>query len=119
MKCKICGKIINLNKSYLYTHSQIRYYRCNNCLFVFQYPLPNNQKLKDLYSKEYFNQNYLKNNNDFKLRKIQYKLDKKIILKYYKDNKNNKILDYGCGNGTFLKLFKSKKLVMTLIRMPG
>lgn len=110
MKCKICDKIINLNKSYLYTHSKIKYYRCNNCLLVFQYPLPNNQKLKDLYSKEYFNQNYLKNNNDFKLRKIQYKLDKKIILNYYKDDKNNKILDYGCGNGTFLKLFKSKKI---------
>ena len=110
MKCKICDKIINLNKSYLYTHNKIRYYRCNNCLFVFQNPLPNSQKLKDLYSKEYFNQNYLKNNNDFKLRKIQYKLDKKIILKYYKDKKNNKILDYGCGNGTFLKQFKSKKI---------
>ena len=110
MKCKICGKINNLNSSYLYTHYKIKYYRCNNCLFIFQHPLPDSKKLKKLYSKEYFNQNYLKNTSDFKLRKIQYKLDKKIILKHYKDDKTNKILDYGCGNGTFLKLFKSKKI---------
>ena len=110
MKCKICGEINNLNKLYSYTYCNIRYYKCNNCLFVFQHPLPNSKKLKELYSKEYFDQNYFKNNKDFKLRKIQYKLDKQIILKYYKDKKTNKILDYGCGNGTFLKLFKSKKV---------
>jgi len=110
MICKICGKINNLHKSYLYNHCNIKYYKCNNCLFVFQHPLPNSKKLKELYSKEYFNQNYLKNTNDFKLRKIQYKLDKKIIVKYYKDKETNKILDYGCGNGAFLKLFKSKKI---------
>ena len=38
----------------------------------------------------------------------KYNLDKKIILKYFKDNKTKKILDYGCGNGEFLNLFKSK-----------
>ena len=110
MKCKICDKNLNLKKSYLYTHCKIKYYKCSNCLFIFQNPLPSNKKLKELYDKEYFNQNYLKNTKDFNLRKIQYKLDKKIILKYYKDKNTNKILDYGCGNGTFLKLFKSKKI---------
>ena len=79
-------------------------------LYFFSILLPNNQKLKNLYNKEYFNKNYLKNNAEFNLRKIQYKLDKKIILKHFKEQKSKKILDYGCGNGTFLKLFKSKKI---------
>ena len=72
--------------------------------------MPSNKELKKLYNKEYFNKNYFKNTAEFNLRKIQYKLDKKIILKHFKDQKSKKILDYGCGNGTFLKLFRSKKI---------
>tara|TARA_B100001121_G_C18621421_1_gene589519 strand:- start:157 stop:969 length:813 start_codon:yes stop_codon:yes gene_type:complete len=110
MKCKICFNIDKKNISYFYTHKNIRYYRCNNCFFIFQHPLPSNKELKKLYNKEYFNKNYFKNTAEFNLRKIQYKLDKKIILKHFKDQKLKKILDYGCGNGTFLKLFKAKKI---------
>ena len=109
MKCKICFNIDKKNIFYFYTHKNIRYYRCNNCFFIFQHPMPSNKELKKLYNKEYFNKNYFKNTAEFHLRKIQYKLDKKIILKHFKDQKSKKILDYGCGNGTFLKLFKSKK----------
>lgn len=109
MKCYVCNQIVQLTKSFLYEHENKKYFRCNSCLLVFQNPLPSNAELKNLYNKEYFNQNYSDDNNDYNLRKIQYKLDKKIILNHYKDKKFNKILDYGCGNGNFLKLFKSKK----------
>ena len=110
MKCKICFNLNKKNISYFYNHQSIKYYRCNNCFFIFQHPLPSNQELTELYNNDYFNKNYFRNTTEFNLRKIQYKLDKKIILKYYKDKKSKTILDYGCGNGTFLKLFKSKKI---------
>ncbi len=110
MKCKICFNKDKKNISYFYTHKNIRYYRCNNCFFIFQHPLPSNKELKKLYNKEYFNKNYFENTEAFNLRKIQYKLDKKIILKHFKDEKSKKILDYGCGNGNFLRLFKAKKI---------
>ena len=45
----------------------------------------------------------------FKKRTKQYNLDKKYLLKNFSDKKNKKILDFGCGNGNFLKKFKSKK----------
>ena len=109
MKCKICDKFNDLNKSYLYTHSKIKYYRCKYCLFIFQHPLPNNKELKSFMTKIFF-QNYFNKNSNYKLRKIQYKLDKKIILNHFDDYKTKEILDYGCGNGEFLSLFKSKKM---------
>ncbi len=109
MNCKICYNLNKKNISFIYSHQNLRYYKCQNCYFVFQHPLPSKKELKKIYNTEYFNQNYFENSKDFKLRKQQYNIDKKIILKHYQDKKNKSILDYGCGNGTFLKLFKSKK----------
>lgn len=109
MKCKICNSLIKPKNSFLYIHQKIKYYRCKKCNFIFQYPLTTLEKLKKLYDKRYFTENYSKNNKSFKLRKIQYNLDKKILLEFYKDSSKKKILDYGCGNGQFLSIFKSKK----------
>jgi 2-polyprenyl-3-methyl-5-hydroxy-6-metoxy-1,4-benzoquinol methylase len=109
MNCKICNKINKKKISYFYKYLNKRYFKCFNCDFIFQYPLPNEKELKNIYSKEYFRTNYQSNNRNLKLRINQYKQDKKIILKYFGDNKSKKILDYGCGNGNFLKIFKSKK----------
>ena len=108
MKCKICNTV-NSNIVYDYSYKNIKYYKCKNCLLVFQNPMPNNFKLREIYNKDYFKKNYYLSSKLLKLRKKQYRIDQSNILKFYDDNKNNKILDYGCGNGEFLKLFKSKK----------
>lgn len=108
MKCKICSNKDRKRLTKSYTHKNIKYFRCHMCDFIFQHPLPNLNKLKLIYDKEYFEDNY-KKNKDYQLRKIQYKKDKEIILKFFIDKKNKTILDFGCGNGEFLSLFKSKK----------
>ena len=58
MKCKICFNLNKKNLSFTYSHQNIKYYKCQNCYFVFQYPLPSKKKLKKIYNTEYFNQNY-------------------------------------------------------------
>ena len=109
MECKICSTISKKKTSFLFVHKKIKYFQCDNCLFIFQNPLPSLSKIKSIYNKKYFTENYKNYKKDYKLRQLQYGLDKKTILKFYKDSKEKSILDYGCGNGKFLGLFRSKK----------
>ncbi len=108
MRCKICLNKNIVKFKFVYTHEKIRYFQCIFCDFIFQHPIPSQDELKLLYNKNYFESNY-KKSKEYRLRKIQYQKDKKIILEFFKDKKNKKVLDYGCGNGEFLSLFKSKK----------
>jgi SAM-dependent methyltransferase len=110
MHCKICSSIEKKkNLKYIYSFLKKKYYQCLNCGFVFQNPLPSERFLKNIYSKEYFKENYKKKNSKFDQRQIQYKFDKKYLSNYFNDSKKRKILDFGCGNGNFLKLFKAQK----------
>tara|TARA_Y100001970_G_scaffold294280_1_gene449694 strand:- start:46 stop:858 length:813 start_codon:yes stop_codon:yes gene_type:complete len=109
--CPLCN---SKKIEYSYTFKKIKHYECKDCLLIFQEIFKNKasnivKTLKKFYSKEYYEKNYKKENAVFKPRKKQYILDKKILLEYFKDHKSKSILDYGCGNGLFLKLFKSKK----------
>tara|TARA_Y100000741_G_C18224479_1_gene547239 strand:- start:196 stop:1029 length:834 start_codon:yes stop_codon:yes gene_type:complete len=104
--CKICK---NRKLKFAYQHDKKNYYVCIRCNFIFQNPMPSLNELKVYYSKKYFNENYFNKNRELNLRNKQYSLDKQILIKHFKDNKNKKILDYGCGNGNFLAKFKAKK----------
>jgi 2-polyprenyl-3-methyl-5-hydroxy-6-metoxy-1,4-benzoquinol methylase len=108
--CKICK---SKQIKFIYKYSKQNYYKCNLCGLVFQNPFPTISFLKKYYNKEYFNKGYSiiskQSRKELYLREIQYKLDKKILTKYFKDSPNKNILDYGCGNGNFLAKFKSKK----------
>lgn len=124
IKC-LCGTILsgkkNLNKiNYSYSfrlkkHSKrIKYYKCEDCNLYFQELLLKpakviNDFLSELYDKKYFHDNYNFNNQHLKKREIQYNLDLMHILNFFEDKKEKSILDYGCGNGNFLKKFKGKK----------
>lgn len=94
---------------------KVKYYKCNKCGLVFSSLLLSNKKiiknkLKEYYDSEYYRNFYKKKKYIlYNKRKSQYDLDKKYLLKNYKDNKDKKILDFGCGNGEFLNRFKSKK----------
>ena len=116
-KCKICNKD---NIKYAYTYGEgknkYRYFECKNCYLTFNEIVEKphfqlNNYLKSIYTRKYFINNYSDkiNSSLYIKRKLQYKLDKKIILKYFKDTSTKSILDYGCGNGEFINLFMSKK----------
>jgi len=116
--CNFPNKSSDIKYAYKYGDGKkkYRYLECKKCFLSFNEILQKprieiNKYLKSLYTRDYFISSYTKQkkNDEYSKRKIQYNLDKKIILKYFKDNKTKKILDYGCGNGEFLNLFKSKK----------
>ena len=116
--CNFPNKSSDIKYAYKYGDGKkkYRYLECKKCFLSFNEILQKprieiNKHLKSLYTRDYFITYYTKQkkNDLYFKRKIQYNLDKKIILKYFKDNKTKKILDYSCGNGEFLNLFKSKK----------
>lgn len=109
MKCFLNGDKFCSNKIYLYTFEKKKYYKCKICDLVYQEKYPTSKELEKFYNKNYFKENYTKNTKLFHLRKKQYLLDKNILLKHFDDKARKKVLDFGCGNGEFISLFKSQK----------
>jgi SAM-dependent methyltransferase len=100
---KLSSKINNY-----YTFKKINHRICKNCNLIFHYPI-NKSSYKKIYNKDYYQSNYTENSKLYHQRKLQYNLDKKEFIQFYKDDHKKKILDYGCGNGEFILKFKSKK----------
>lgn len=119
LKCFLNKKDCNFpfsgkNIKFAFKSENLNYLKCTTCMLSFQKILQENvnivnKKVAKFYDRKYFYKTYKEKNSMYKKRKIQYEIDKKYLLKNFKDNSNKKILDYGCGNGEFLKKFKSKK----------
>ena len=105
-QCKF-PKLSNKINNY-YTFKKINHRICKNCNLIFHYPI-NKSSYKKIYNKDYYQSNYTENSKLYHQRKLQYNLDKKELIQFYKDDHKKKILDYGCGNGEFILKFKSKK----------
>ena len=102
------------NIKFAFYFNKLKYLKCETCMLSFQTILQSdikvvNKKVAKFYNRKYFYKTYKENNSMYLKRKMQYKEDKKYFLKNFDDNANKKILDFGCGNGEFLSLFKSKK----------
>ena len=81
--------------------------RCNKCGLVYINPRLNEEGLTKLYS-NYF----LQRKNDKELsdmRKKMYSLEVEFLIKHV--SKHKKILDVGCGGGSFLKSFPDFSLI--------
>ena len=119
LKCFLNKKNCNFpflgkNIKFAFKSKKLNYLKCVTCMLSFQKILQNdinilNKKVAKFYDRKYFYKSYKENNEMYKKRKRQYEIDKKYLLQNFKDSSNKKILDYGCGNGEFLKNFKSKK----------
>lgn len=107
IKCIFCNSQNIKNKKFIYYLNYLSinyyYYKCNKCKIVSVNPIPDNKVLKKIYGNEYYESFYLKEN----LNEKDFDYFFKKISKYLKSN--FKILDYGCGDGHFLKLFSKKK----------
>lgn len=108
-KCKAC--LSNSNEIFI-KHPKDREYfskrlkpakiiRCLNCQSYNQYPWPKTEELNKLYSDDY--QNYVSSKIPFLsfLVKQYTKYSAKLFIKTY--GKGKIILDFGCGQGVFLK----------------
>ena len=78
--------------------NQYQIYRCQDCGLEFTYPLPSNKELTEFYStyqEQYFNQTVKRLNS---LEYIDFMCSNGI-------NRQAKLLDYGCGEGDFVKVW--------------
>jgi len=91
----------------IFIHEKICYFSCTKCKYIFHKDKIN----KNNYNLSYFNKFYKKNLKVTKKRNLEYQNDKKIILQFYDDKPKSQILDFGAGNGEFIKKFKSRKFI--------
>ena len=77
------------------------YKRCLNCSFVKIDPYPNKNDLKNLYNNKSYHEKFYSNTES-----KEYKLSAKYLKNFVK--KKIKLLDFGCGNGQFIKEVQNK-----------
>ncbi len=86
-----------------YNGKKFEYYKCKNCGFVKIKPYPNKIDFKKLYNNKNYHEKFYSN-----LETKGYKSSAEYLSSYIKGKK--KILDFGCGNGNFIRQIKNKHL---------
>ena len=113
-KCEICDSQ-NISKSFTYydrhymvTDEEFDVWQCHECYLFFLNPMPNMDELMSYYPKTYYS--YEKKVNDNKWKKNLVKLLKvePSDLDYIPATNNKRVLDFGCGSGWSLDLYKEK-----------
>lgn len=98
--CNICRDSV---PSYLFKKNGYKIVKCENCGLVFRSTLPTDDELKSLYSENLFadevRKNYYMEDEDTNTTNAAANL--KITERY---KRNGRILDVGCGFGTFLSV---------------
>ena len=102
MDCLFCRSENISEASYprpsFFNNKLFSYKHCRDCGLVFIDPLPSGDDYDKMYAKTYHNEFYFKEvTPDYS--------NWRILLEKYRDKK--KIVDYGCGDGSFLKYFAS------------
>ena len=107
--CRLCGAG---HQQVIYNDLTTRYHdrfllkQCANCGYVYTFPMPSDRLLERYYDQNYWQSGKLKNSpalNTF------YKLRMSGIVSYIRQNltPGDKILDWGCGDGAFVKLLRT------------
>ena len=99
MNCYICGS--DKIKS-LYDFMEIKIMECKSCRVNFLNPFPDYEKIKSIYTKEYYN-SWGINNNTESLSKMKKTTARNWLDKVCKYKKSGKLLDVGCAMGYFME----------------
>ena len=104
--CLFCKKQ-NYNNSFVYNleyhNKNYCYYKCAYCKILFIDPLPTIDDLDKIYNSNYYGKYYCKELKNEKEFNFFYKKIYKYLIK------DQLILDYGCGDGRFVKSFRDKE----------
>ncbi len=113
--CPLCGHVGSQNfikaRDYLVTHDPFHIQKCDSCNFLYTNPRPSLDEI----GKFYQSSDYLSHaKSDYSPMSVLYSAARKYMInqKLKWINKlphtGNKLLDYGCGVGTFLKYCQKK-----------
>lgn len=113
--CPLCGNLHSSpfleTRDYLATHESFRLVQCDACNFVFTNPRPHPDTMGQYYeSNEYIS--HVQDNSSltnivyYKARSLM--LRKKLSWLKSLQPKNSRLLDYGCGTGSFVDFLISK-----------
>lgn len=94
-QCPFCNSAKKTSSSYentLFNKTEFNYKKCKECKLVYINPFPSNEDFHLMYSSHYHSEIQKNSLNNYE---SIFKL-----VKHY--NIGNKILDYGCGNGSFV-----------------
>jgi 2-polyprenyl-3-methyl-5-hydroxy-6-metoxy-1,4-benzoquinol methylase len=109
--CIACGSSdFKLMSGQKYQQQPIYYMRCNKCGLIFGNPLPNNVVLEEVYAKENYRgpaQIYEENSTKEFEKDFQY-MYRLCLDRVKKFKSGGRILDVGCGLGTFLSLAREE-----------
>lgn len=102
MECLFCHST-NIRKAAYprptrFNNKQFHYMRCRDCGLVFIDPIPGDEDYARMYASEYHDQFYFKDAPD-------YSGWFELFSRYSKDKS---IVDYGCGDGAFLRYFHER-----------
>jgi SAM-dependent methyltransferase len=104
-KCNLCGN----ESKVVWAEKEYSAFRCGKCGVIWVLPQPAPEKLKNIYSRDYFSKWYLKYEKERKayfrerLKKVE-----EIMNAAGGRNVVPKVLDVGCGVGFFLEAAKEK-----------
>ena len=82
-----------------FNNKRFEYYQCNNCKLVFIDPIPSSDDYANMYAPTYHDTYY------FKESEIDYSFFYELLEK---NTTGKNILDYGCGDGSFLHYFSQR-----------
>lgn len=116
IECAICREnkdeslmeVNNTHGSYFISDEIFRLVKCNDCGLVYINPRPIHKEINKYYSCDYYSYggNNLKASIEKMLSYYYLSRQKKMIMQFKKEGK---ILDVGCGSGSFIASFSSKK----------
>lgn len=98
--CNLCG--LDNTETVQQAEEPFKVVKCKSCGLVYTNPQPERKTIEEHYQKEYYKQ-WMENQME---RRIP--MWKKRLKEIMKDKKNAKLLDVGCGIGTFLKLAREE-----------
>ena len=103
MNCKFCGNC----KIELLFSREITYYKCLSCSSIFSYPIPSEEEIVSLYSKDYWFERQELIEHPILTQRIKHDyniaLNRMDIIFSILDNFNLSLLDVGCSNGALVK----------------
>jgi len=106
--CRLCGGIshqIILHDFITRYNDRFALNQCDNCALVTTYPMPSEEMLKQYYDQDYWQSGQFKNSTSLDtLYRLRMKPIVSAIRKYA--TYDSKILDWGCGDGSFISLLQ-------------